>query len=111
MKIYAKFGVLEPAILQGKNLKGYLSGKKKKDPDACAYTVSYGGRDATLRTERWRYTRWDENIGQGNEELYDHKNDPEEFENLAGNLDYQDVLNEMRNKFEMARKESKNGLK
>jgi iduronate 2-sulfatase len=78
----------EPEILQGKSLAGYLNGKEPENTDAYAYTVSYQGRDATLRTLRWRYTRWGEKIEQGNEELYDHKNDPEEFVNLADNSDF-----------------------
>jgi uncharacterized sulfatase len=35
----------------------------------------------TLRTERWRYTEWNE--GTSGLELYDHENDPHEFHNLA----------------------------
>jgi arylsulfatase A-like enzyme len=105
------FSGREPAIIQGKSLAGYLTGKKQNDPDACAYTVSYQGSDATLRTDHWRYTRWGENIEQGNEELYDHKNDPEEFINLADNSDYKNVLNELRNKFEKAKEKARTGLK
>ena len=100
----------EPEILQGKSLAGYLSGEQQEDPNAFAYTVSYQGRDATLRTDRWRYTRWGETIEQGNEELYDHKNDPEEFVNLAENSDFQNVLKELRNKLERAREKARTGL-
>ncbi len=39
----------------------------------------------TLRTERWRYTEW--NGGADGIELYDHKNDPHEFQNRAPNAD------------------------
>ena len=35
----------------------------------------------SLRTERWRYTEWNE--GEAGQELYDHAADPGEFENLA----------------------------
>jgi arylsulfatase A-like enzyme len=101
----------EPAILQGKSLVHYLKGEKKTDREAYAYTVSYQGSDATIRTDQWRYTRWGENIEFGNEELYDHKNDPEEFVNLADNAGYQSVLKEMRNKFEQAREKARTGLK
>lgn len=104
------FAGQEPEILQGKSLAGYLSGEKQENPDACAYTVSYGGRDATIRTNRWRYTRWGENIEQGNEELYDHKNDPEEFVNLAEHADYQSVLEKLRTKFEQVRGKARTGL-
>jgi uncharacterized sulfatase len=35
----------------------------------------------TIRTERWRYTEWNE--GTNGLELYDHEKDPHEFRNLA----------------------------
>jgi iduronate 2-sulfatase len=35
----------------------------------------------TLRTQRWRYTEWDE--GRKGRELYDHEADPKEITNLA----------------------------
>lgn len=35
----------------------------------------------TIRTERWRYTEWDE--GRAGTELYDHDIDPHEYRNLA----------------------------
>ena len=101
------FSGKEPDILQGKSLTGYLSGEESVDPESYAYTVSYQGRDVTIRTERWRYTCWGENIEQGNEEFYDHKNDPEEFVNLADNPDYKNILEEMRNKFELAREKAR----
>ncbi|MCA9082615.1 MAG: sulfatase [Planctomycetaceae bacterium] len=37
----------------------------------------------SIRTERWRFTDWDE--GRAGVELYDHHADPGEFENLAIN--------------------------
>ena len=35
----------------------------------------------SIRTERWRYTEWDE--GRQGVELYDHRADPREFRNLS----------------------------
>ena len=35
----------------------------------------------SVRTERWRYTEWDE--GRAGAELYDHERDPQELKNLA----------------------------
>ncbi len=56
-----------------------LPGKKT------AFTQVQRGRIAgrSVRTERWRYTEWDE--GREGVELYDHENDPGEYYNLAQN--------------------------
>lgn len=35
----------------------------------------------SVRTERWRYSEWDE--GRKGTELYDHQTDPREHKNLA----------------------------
>ena len=103
------FAGKEPKILQGKSLVQHLKGEKTANPEAYAYTVTYQGSDATFRTDRWRYSRWGENILQGNEELYDHLNDPEEFINLADNINYQSELKELRTKFEEAREKARTG--
>lgn len=44
-----------------------------------AKNMDYLGR--TVRTDRWRYTEWDE--GKRGAELYDHQSDPRELANLA----------------------------
>ncbi len=105
------FGGQEPEILQGKSLVGYLRGDLDEDTNAYAYTITYHGRDGTIRTNRWRYTRWGEEALPHNEELYDHDNDPEEFVNLADNPAYKAVLNEMRSRYEKARQKARNGIK
>ncbi len=50
--------------------------KREADPSPVAYL----GR--SVRTERWRYNEWDE--GRRGAELYDHRTDPGELRNLAG---------------------------
>jgi iduronate 2-sulfatase len=105
------FSGREPSILQGKSLAGYVKGNRHEDHDAIAYTISYQGHDASIRNGRWRYTRWGEDIEPGNEELYDHTNDPEEFVNLADHAGYQIILKEMRSKFDQAREKARTGLK
>ena len=69
-----------------------------------------GGKNASLRTEKWRYTRWGVSAETKNEELYDHEKDPEEQTNLADNSDYKNVLEEMRTKFDDAWIKVKTGL-
>lgn len=93
----------QPEIIQGKSLVKYLDGETEVDETA-AYTVLRKGKDATIRTERYRYTRWGEDIEEGNEELYDYVQDPFEYENLVGNKKMKKVLAEMRDKFEEKRK-------
>lgn len=93
----------QPEILQGKSLADHVSGSTVTAENSVAYTLSYGGSAASIRTERWRYTRWGEEIGSGNEELYDHENDPEEWNNLAKDPEYQKQLTEMRAMFEVTR--------
>jgi arylsulfatase A-like enzyme len=100
----------QPEILQGKSLVGCLTGDDRNGGGSMAYTISYNGRGATVRTSRWRYTRWGEDAAAGNEELYNHLTDPEEHDNLADNPDKKDVLEEMRKRFEVARRKARTKL-
>ncbi|MEK6481880.1 sulfatase [Catalinimonas sp. 4WD22] len=90
----------KPDILQGKSLLPVLRGSDTQTQDTTAYTVSYGGTAGAITTERWKYTRWDKQINTGNEELYDHQNDPEEYHNLAGEPAYQKILEALRMEFD-----------
>lgn len=98
-----------PGILQGKSLAGCITGDKLTIPDAYAYTISRT-ENASIRTENYRYTRWGADIKEGNEELYDHANDPEENINLAGNPKYNEVISKMREKLASVRSKSTSGL-
>jgi uncharacterized sulfatase len=75
-------GLTPPTDLQGKSLVPLL-----KNPNAAwdkpAYTQVKRGDiiGRSMRTERYRYTEWDE--GREGVELYDHQTDPDEFTNLA----------------------------
>lgn len=99
----------QPKILQGQSLASYVVGNKPANEKEVAYTIT-GSKSASIRTNRWRYTRWGEKIEYGNEELYDHQNDPEEHVNLADNKKQSEILIIMREKFEVARKKAKNEM-
>jgi arylsulfatase A-like enzyme len=99
-----------PEILQGKSLVDHLLNREEKTKDNYAYTIANPGA-ATIRTGKWRYTRWGEKIEDGNEELYDHSNDPEEQVNLIDDKSKAILLEEIRGKFEMARERARSGLK
>jgi len=99
----------QPAILQGKSLSSYLTGDQTPSSEASAYTVSFGGSAASIRTSQWRYTRWGEDVAPGNEELYDHEEDPEEHVNLANKPELGQVLSKLRKQFEQARARARKG--
>lgn len=91
-------GVKPPANLQGQSLvpmlkdpqakgrgwaitqvvRGGIGRPGKSAPKAAAGKRFFG---YSLRTQRWRYTEWDE--GTQGAELYDHDTDPGELKNLA----------------------------
>ena len=61
-----------------------------KDPSAQwdkPAITTYGYRVYSARDERFRYIRYP----NGDEELYDHANDPHEFNNLANNPEYRAI--------------------
>lgn len=53
--------------------------------------TTYGKGNHSLRTERWRYIRYND----GDEELYDHASDPHEWTNLAGRAEHAGVKAEL----------------
>lgn len=93
----------EPSILQGISVANYVKGEKPAVKKELAYTITHK-EGASIRTDRYRYTRWGEKAEGVNEELYDHDTDPEEHVNLVGQDKYKSVLDEMRNKLNTQRK-------
>lgn len=79
-------GLPEKEGLQGRSLVPLLN-----DPnlpwDHPVLTTHHPGNHA-IRSERWRYIRY----ANGDEELYDHRYDPNEFRNLAGDPEYAPVI-------------------
>ncbi|MGC3946244.1 MAG: sulfatase [Chryseolinea sp.] len=85
--------------LKADGLEGKSLGSLLKNPNATwdrpAYTQvrrnTLMGR--SVRTERWRYTEWDD--GKAGVELYDHETDPGEFTNLAKDPKYNERVKEL----------------
>ncbi len=69
-------GLKVPDWLDGKSIKPQLKDPSKPRPPAIS---SYGESNTSIRTEHWRYIRYED----GSEELYDHRVDPDEWTNLA----------------------------
>ncbi len=80
-------GVQAPHRLEGRSLRPLLRDPRARGKEA-AFTIVMRGRirGRTVRTDRWRYTEWD--AGAAGVELYDHRRDPGEFRNLAGDAAY-----------------------
>ena len=53
--------------------------------------TTYGRNNHSVRSKRWRYTRY----ADGSEELYDHGSDELEWTNLAGDLRFSGVRKEL----------------
>lgn len=79
-------GLENKAGLEGRSLVPLFKDPKKKWPYPALTTQMPGNH--TVRTEEWRYIRY----VNGDEELYDHRADPNEFYNLAGKLEYAKVI-------------------
>lgn len=81
-------GLPLPVDLDGRSLTPLLANPETAW-DAPVLTTHGRGNHA-LRTERWRYIRYED----GGEELYDHASDPHEWTNLAGRMEHAGRLQE-----------------
>jgi len=77
---------IESAGAEGQSLRPLLEDPKRAwtRPAITQVQRRAGGQPfmgRSVRTERWRYTEWDE--GRQGAELYDHDADPHEYRNLA----------------------------
>lgn len=77
-------GAKAPSHLAGESFVPLLRDPARAGKGAAYSMVTRGKfRGYSVRTERWRYTEWDQ--GRRGIELYDQKHDPENINNLAEN--------------------------
>jgi arylsulfatase A-like enzyme len=78
-------GVPTPEHVEGPSIRPLLA-----DPKAAwdrPALTTYRFNNHALRTDRWRYIRY----ANGDEELYDHANDPNEHTNVAGKPEWAEL--------------------
>jgi arylsulfatase A-like enzyme len=79
---------------QKDGLEGHSLAPQLKDAQARRLwpaVTTHGPDNHTVRTERWRYTRY----ADGSEELYDEVSDPNEWTNLAGASEHAAIRSEL----------------
>lgn len=88
-------GFTAPHKMEGTSFKALLRNPNGKGK-AAAFTVRGNGKNQgrTVRTDRWRYTEW--NNGNSGAELYDHRNDPGEYHNLANDAKYANEVKKLK---------------
>ncbi len=83
-------GLPTPAQCDGNSLVPSLRAPSEDQGQVALTSFQFGGEEKSshaVADSRYRYIRY----GNGFEELYDHRDDPHEFDNLAGNPDYRSV--------------------
>jgi iduronate 2-sulfatase len=87
-------GLPAPKHLQGKSLTPLIKNPSAVwDKPAFTQVKRKDIMGRSIRTERWRYTEWDE--GKAGVELYDHQNDKDEFTNLALDPKYAETVKDL----------------
>ncbi|MCW9706629.1 sulfatase [Fodinibius salsisoli] len=91
--------------LQGKSLIPILDDPDNDVREAAFSMHRWRGKFSyMLRSDKWAYIQYDENASAGME-LFDMENDAKQFNNLADNPQYQDVVADFQNRLQKKLKE------
>jgi uncharacterized sulfatase len=103
-------GLSVPSDMEGISLKPLLDNPNRQWKRGAFTQVLRGNAKMpgalgrSLRTEKWRYTEWDD--GAAGVELYDHDTDPGEYANLAKEPKYADIVKKLQKQLRAGWKES-----
>jgi len=86
-----------PSHVVGRSLRPIISGQKQSIRDGA---ITQYRKGISLRTSRYRITKWGENAAT-DFELYDHHTDSQELHNLARDSSYFDLLDSLRTALEL----------
>lgn len=91
--------------LQGKSLVNILDNPDHSVRDVAFSMHRRGGKFSyLLRSDKWAYIQYDED-GEAGMELYDMEIDPQQYNNLAHNPQYEDIVAEFQEKLKQKLKE------
>ena len=87
-------GLKPPAHLQGKDISETLDDPRAEVRQA-AFSVAPSRKGFLLREDRWAYIQYNEDAA-GGMELFDMREDPQQFHNLADSPEHQSTVKRMR---------------
>jgi arylsulfatase A-like enzyme len=94
--------------VQGRSLRPLVRGEKAAWRDEWFYehhtVTDIIPPSEGVRTQRWKYLRWD-GVKPAVEELYDLKTDPQEEHDLAASAEHRATLEDLRGRWARLRKE------
>ena len=86
-------GLPMPEGLEGRSFKPLLYNPKSFIKETgCSWYPKGGYQGVAMRTDRWRFVEWRKSSQPNVYELYDHRNDPQENENLANKPQYSETI-------------------
>ena len=89
-------GLPKPQGVEGRSFKSLLEDPQDSINEAGFSWYPKGGyQGVAMRTDRWRFVEWRKKGSPSVYELYDHQNDPQENENLAGKPEYSAQVKEL----------------
>lgn len=94
--ISALCGLEVPTRLQGRNLSPLFDDPTRTVREA-AFSVAPSSKGFLLREDRWAYIQYGEDAGQG-VELFDMRNDPHQYTNLAGREEHKPLVEAFKEK-------------